>query len=163
MGGLNVRSHLGEPFSGSITVTGDEAKALMEGGRLNVSGGVRGSISKNGNGTVTVHLRSSAPIHEPVLSFTVGAGQQTRQYTALLDPPRYSPAKAKPKAEPKPKQEKTVAPAKSEKGVKVPIEQDFIERKKPNRASPHLPKKQNPVRRKRRKKPRKNPPPSRQR
>lgn len=130
MGGLNVRSHLGEPFSGSITVTGDEAKALMEGGRLNVSGGVRGSISKNGNGTVTVHLRSSAPIHEPVLSFTVGAGQQTRQYTALLDPPRYSPAKAKPKAEAKPKQEKTVAPAKSEKGVKVPIEQDFIEKKK---------------------------------
>ncbi|RRD90989.1 FimV/HubP family polar landmark protein [Conchiformibius steedae] len=130
MGGLNVRSHLGEPFAGSITVSGDEAKALMEGGRLSVSGGVRGSVSKNGNGTVTVHLRSATPVHEPVLSFTVSAGQQTRQYTALLDPPRYKPAK--PKAEPKPKPEKPRAEVKpsAEKGVKVPINQDFIEKKK---------------------------------
>ena len=33
LGGLNVQSNLGEPFSGSITVTGDEGKALLNGGK----------------------------------------------------------------------------------------------------------------------------------
>lgn len=145
MGGLNVRSHLGERFSGSITVSGDEARALMEGGRVSVSGGIRGSVSKNGNGTVTVHLRSSRPIHEPVLSFTVSAGSQTREYTAMLDPARYTPTRpAETKRPAQTRQEKAKAKAEAakaerakdkqnarqntEQNTKVEIVQDFVKR-----------------------------------
>lgn len=141
MGGLHVRSHLGEPFSGSITVTGDEAQALMSGGRVSVSGGgIRSSVSKNGNGSVTIRLHSSAPVHEPVLSFTVRAGSQTREYTAMLDPARHSPkvkrkpepqneSKSEAKSESKPQKNTT---SKADLDVKVPIKQDFIQRDKAN-------------------------------
>ncbi len=37
LGGLNIQSNLDEPFSGSITVTGEEAKALLGGGSVTVS------------------------------------------------------------------------------------------------------------------------------
>ena len=47
LGGLNVQSHLGEPFSGSITVTGDEAQALLKGGKATVSNSnLRTSVRK---------------------------------------------------------------------------------------------------------------------
>ena len=39
LGGLNVQSHLGEPFTGSITVTGEEAQALLNGGKATISNG----------------------------------------------------------------------------------------------------------------------------
>ncbi len=90
LGGLNVQSHLGEPFSGSITVTGDEAQALLKGGKATVSNSnLRTSVRKLGDkAVVTIH--SSKAIKDPVLIFQVGAGSQSREYTAIIDPAGYS-------------------------------------------------------------------------
>lgn len=90
LGSLSVHSALGEPFSGSIVVTGEEAKVLLsQKGAARVGGApLRVSVSKQGNNAV-VHLRSSRKINDPLLSFTLSVGQQGRQYTALLDPAEY--------------------------------------------------------------------------
>ena len=90
LGGLNVQSHLGEPFSGSITVTGDEAQALLKGGKATVSNSnLRTSVRKSGDkAVVTIH--SSKAIKDPVLIFQVGAGSQSRESTAIIDPAGYS-------------------------------------------------------------------------
>ena len=90
LGGLNVQSNLGEPFSGSITVTGDEAKALLNGGKATVSNGnLRTSVRKSGDKAI-ISIRSSQPIQDPVLIFQVGAGSQSREYTAIIDPADYA-------------------------------------------------------------------------
>lgn len=90
LGGLNVQSHLGEPFSGSITVTGDEAQALLKGGKATVSNSnLRTSVRKSGDKAV-VTIYSSKAIKDPVLIFQVGAGSQSREYTAIIDPAGYS-------------------------------------------------------------------------
>lgn len=94
MSGLNVQSHLGQPFSGSIVVSGDEARALIAEGRVSVSGGIRATLIPQGEDRVLVRLRSSSPVREPILTFTVSAGRQTREYTAILDPIRYTPKAA---------------------------------------------------------------------
>ncbi|WP_165006674.1 FimV/HubP family polar landmark protein [Neisseria yangbaofengii] len=91
LGGLNVHSHLGEPFSGTITVTGDEAKALLDGGKASISNGnLRASIHKSGSNKAVVNIRSSKPIQDPVLIFQVGVGSQLREYTAIIDPAGYN-------------------------------------------------------------------------
>ena len=90
LGGLNVQSNLGEPFSGSITVTGEEAKALLNGGKATVSNGnLRTSVRKSGDKAI-ISIRSSQPIQDPVLIFQVGAGSQSREYTAIIDPADYA-------------------------------------------------------------------------
>ena len=90
LGGLNVQSHLGEPFSGSITVTGDEAQTLLKGGKATVSNSnLRTSVHKSGDKAV-VTIRSNKAIKDPVLIFQVGAGSQSREYTAIIDPAGYS-------------------------------------------------------------------------
>ncbi|MRN37651.1 TspA protein [Neisseria sp. N95_16] len=91
LGGLNVHSHLGEPFSGTITVTGDEAKALLNGGKASISNGnLRASIRKSGGDKAVVNIRSSKPIQDPVLIFQVSVGSQSREYTAIIDPTGYN-------------------------------------------------------------------------
>lgn len=94
MGGLSVQSHLGQPFSGSIVVSGDEARAVIASGSVNVSGGLRASVIKQSEDRVIVRLRSTSPVREPVITFTVSAGRQTREYTAFIDPIRYTPKEA---------------------------------------------------------------------
>ncbi len=90
LGGLNVQSNLGEPFSGSITVTGNEAKALLNGGSVKVSNGnLRTSVSKSGDNAV-VRIRSTKPIQDPILIFQMGVGSQSREYTAIIDPAGYT-------------------------------------------------------------------------
>ncbi len=90
MGGLNVQSNLGEPFSGSITITGSEAQALLQGGKLDVSGGdIRGTVIPQSNGSVIVRLSSSSNIYDPIINFSVTAGAQTRQYSAMINPMGY--------------------------------------------------------------------------
>ena len=89
LGGLNVQSHLGEPFAGSITVTGEEAQALLNGGKATISNGnLRAAVRKSGDKTV-VTIRSSKAIKDPVLVFQVGVGTQSREYTAIIDPAGY--------------------------------------------------------------------------
>ena len=89
LGGLNVQSHLGEPFSGSITVTGEEAQALLNGGKATISNGnLRAAVRKSGDKAV-VTIRSSKAIKDPVLVFQVGVGAQSREYTAIIDPAGY--------------------------------------------------------------------------
>jgi len=89
LGGLNVQSHLGEPFSGSITVTGEEAQALLNGGNATISNGnLRAAVRKSGDKAV-VTIRSSKAIKDPVLVFQVGVGAQSREYTAIIDPAGY--------------------------------------------------------------------------
>ena len=89
LGGLNVQSHLGEPFKGSITVTGEEAQALLNGGKATISNGnLRAAVRKSGDKAV-VTIRSSKAIKDPVLVFQVGVGAQSREYTAIIDPAGY--------------------------------------------------------------------------
>ena len=97
LGGLNVQSNLGEPFSGSITVTGDEAKVLLNGGKATVSNGnLRTSVRKSGDKAI-ISIRSSQLIQDPVLIFQVGAGSQSREYTAIIDPADYATIIRQPK------------------------------------------------------------------
>lgn len=89
LGGLNVQSHLSEPFTGSITVTGEEAQALLNGGKATISNGnLRAAVRKSGDKAV-VTIRSSKAIKDPVLVFQVGVGAQSREYTAIIDPAGY--------------------------------------------------------------------------
>ena len=89
LGGLQVNSALGEPFSGTVVVTGDEAKAALK-GKPTVSGAnLQVRVTAQGKNAV-IHLRSSNTISDPMLSFSLTAGNQGRQYTALLDPRSYA-------------------------------------------------------------------------
>ncbi|HFC6615373.1 TPA: FimV/HubP family polar landmark-like protein TspA [Neisseria meningitidis] len=91
LGGLNIQSNLDEPFSGSITVTGEEAKALLGGGSVTVSGkGLTAKVHKLGDKAV-IAVSSAQAVRDPVLVFRIGAGAQVREYTAILDPVGYSP------------------------------------------------------------------------
>ncbi len=91
LGGLNIRSNLDEPFSGSITVTGEEAKALLGGGSVTVSEkGLTAKVRKLGDKAV-IAVSSDQAVRDPVLVFRIGAGAQVREYTAILDPADYSP------------------------------------------------------------------------
>ena len=95
LGGLNVQSNLGEPFVGTITVSGEEAKALLNGGKASVSNGnLRAGVRKSGDKAV-ITLRSSKPINDPVLIFQVGVGAQSREYTAIIDPAGYGSKSAR--------------------------------------------------------------------
>ena len=90
LGGLNVQSHLGEPFSGNITVTGEEAQALFNGGKASVSNAnLRTSVHRAGDRAV-INIRSAKTIKDPVLIFQVSTGSQSREYTAIIDPADYS-------------------------------------------------------------------------
>ena len=90
LGGLNVQSHLGEPFSGTVTVTGDEAKILLSGGKASISDNrLSTSVRKSGDNAI-VSIRSSSAVRDPVLVFQMGVGAQARQYTAIIDPPGYA-------------------------------------------------------------------------
>ena len=101
LGGLNVQSHLGEPFTGSITVTGEEAQALLNGGKATISNGnLRAAVRKSGDKAV-VTIRSSKAIKDPVLVFQVGVGAQSREYTAIIDPAGYDSKDVQRKAEKK--------------------------------------------------------------
>ncbi|MDO4906493.1 FimV/HubP family polar landmark protein [Neisseria sp.] len=94
LGGLNVQSNLGEPFSGTVTVTGEEARILLNGGSASLSdGNLRASVRKSGNNAV-INIRSNTPVNDPVLVFQVGVGSQSRQYTAIIDPADYPAEKS---------------------------------------------------------------------
>ena len=95
LGGLNVQSNLGEPFSASIVVTGNEAKAVLQSGSVNVTGGnIHGTVVPQGNGNAVIRLRSNSIVNDPIVNFVVSAGNQTRQYTAMVNPAHYRPADA---------------------------------------------------------------------
>ena len=95
LGGLNVQSNLGEPFSASIVVTGNEAKAVLQSGSVNVMGGnIHGTVVPQGNGNAVIRLRSNSVVNDPIVNFVVSAGNQTRQYTAMVNPAYYRPADA---------------------------------------------------------------------
>ena len=95
LGGLRVNSGLGEPFSGTVTVTGKEAKELLKGTKPAFSDGrLKANVRKSGNDAV-VSLSSAAAIKDPVIVFQMSVKGQSRQYTAVLDP---ASPKAKEKA-----------------------------------------------------------------
>ncbi|OSI07012.1 TspA protein [Neisseria animaloris] len=90
LGGLNVQSNLGEPFVGTVTVTGEEARILLNGGAASLSdGSLRTSVRKSGDNAI-INIRSNSPVQDPVLVFQINVGTQSRQYTAIIDPPDYS-------------------------------------------------------------------------
>lgn len=89
LGALSVQSNLGEPFSGNVVVTGEEAKVLLNGGQAKFSDGqLRGSIKKSGNNAI-LNIRSNRTIDDPIFIFQLGVGKQTRLYTAIIDPQGY--------------------------------------------------------------------------
>ena len=95
LGGLNVQSNLGEPFSASIVVTGNEAQAVLQSGSVNVTGSnIHGTVVPQGNGNAVIRLRSNSVVNDPIVNFVVSAGNQTRQYTAMVNPAYYRPADA---------------------------------------------------------------------
>ena len=95
LGGLNVQSNLGEPFSASIVVTGNEAQAILQSGSVNVTGGnIHGTVVPQGNGNAVIRLRSNSVVNDPIVNFVVSAGNETRQYTAMVNPAHYRPADA---------------------------------------------------------------------
>ncbi|MFH6974423.1 FimV/HubP family polar landmark protein [Neisseria sp. 23W00296] len=86
LGGLRVNSGLGEPFSGTVTITGKEAKELLKGTKPAFSDGrLKANVRKSGNDAV-VSLSSAAAIKDPVIVFQMSVKGQSRQYTAVLDP-----------------------------------------------------------------------------
>ena len=91
IGGVNVQSNLGEPFSGSIVVTGQEAQAALQNGASVSGNGISGTVAPYGNGNAIIRLRSNSAVNDPILTFTVRAGNQTRQYTAMINPSHYRP------------------------------------------------------------------------
>ena len=110
LGALDVRSNLGEPFSATLTVSGPTAQELNRGAAASVNGApLRASVIRKSGDTAVIQLRSTTPINEPILVFSVKAGTETRKYTALLDPRSGNDAgKAAAAA---PKTTTTVAPA----------------------------------------------------
>lgn len=95
IGGLQVQSGLNEPFSATVVVTGDEARALAS-GRPTISGAdLTASVLQQSGDRAVIRVQSAAPIKEPMLTFWLGVGDQNRQYTAMLDPRDYrAPAQA---------------------------------------------------------------------
>lgn len=90
LGGLNVQSNLGEPFSGSIVVTDKEAQALIQSGTVQVTGhNISGTVVPQSNGNAIVRLRSNTVINDPIIRFEVKAGKQLRQYSAMMSPASY--------------------------------------------------------------------------
>ena len=86
MGPVRVNSGLGEPFSATITVSGQEAKELLKGSKPSFSDGrLKANVRKSG-GNAIISLRSNGSINEPVIIFQMGIGSKSRQYTALIDP-----------------------------------------------------------------------------
>lgn len=85
LGSLQVNSALGEPFSGTVVVTGDEAKAALKGKPAVAGANLQVKVTPQGQNAV-IHLRSSHAVQDPMLSFSLVAGNQGRQYVALLDP-----------------------------------------------------------------------------
>ncbi len=123
LGGLNVQSNLGEPFSGTVTVTGEEARILLNGGNASLSdGSLRASVRKSGNNAV-INIRSNAPVNDPVLVFQVGVGSQSRQYTAIIDPADY-PAESSSSAGTQPESRTQTAPTQTdETGIRAETQQ----------------------------------------
>lgn len=90
LGSLQVNSALGEPFSGTVFVTGDEAKAALS-GKSSISGANLQVVKVTPQGqNAVIHLRSSSAIQDPMMSFSLISGNQGRQYTAMLDPRGYA-------------------------------------------------------------------------
>ncbi|MDO4694810.1 MAG: FimV/HubP family polar landmark protein [Eikenella sp.] len=97
MGGLQVQSSLDEPFSGTVVVTGDEARALAGSAKPAVIGAnLTATVVQQSSDRAVIRLRSSAPMKEPVITFWLGVGNQNRQYTAMLDPKDYQTPAAAP-------------------------------------------------------------------
>ncbi len=130
LGGLNVQSNLGEPFSGTVTVTGEEARILLNGGNASLSdGNLRASVRKSGNNAV-INIRSNAPVNDPVLVFQVGVGSQSRQYTAIIDPADY-PAESSSSAGTQPESRTQTAPTQTdETGIRAETQQSAAARAK---------------------------------
>lgn len=114
LGSLQVSSALGEPFSGSVVVTGDEARAALKGRPAVAGAPLQVRVTAQGQNAV-IHLRSSKPVHDPMLTFSLTAGSQGRQYTALLDPPERNRSAGKNRATGKQHRPVHPAPARSVK------------------------------------------------
>ena len=114
LGSLQVRSALGEPFSGSVVVTGDEARAALKGRPAVTGAPLQVRVTAQGQNAV-IHLRSSKPVRDPMLTFSLTAGSQGRQYTALLDPPERNRSAGKNRATGKQHRPVHPAPARSVK------------------------------------------------
>lgn len=114
-GRLTVQSNIGQPLSAEIdlvSVSPDTAGALTA--RLagpdayqqanlqynSALSGIKLTIERRADGQYFIRLTGSRPVSEPFIDLLVelsGAGTRlTREYTALLDPPGFTPAPAAP-------------------------------------------------------------------
>ncbi|HJQ63991.1 MAG TPA: hypothetical protein VJ834_14135, partial [Burkholderiales bacterium] len=124
LGNLNVRSSLGQPLLAEIELlsVGKEDLATLDARLASqeayrqadlqygaVLTGVRLSIEKRPNGAPYIKAVSTRPVNEPYVNLVVelnsSSGRFTREYTALIDPPGYTPPQtvaAAPPAETRP-------------------------------------------------------------
>lgn len=119
LGGIAVRSNLGEPLRAEIDFTGSDSELLRVGlastdtfRDLKVDyaaalTSLRFTLAQRANGHSYIRVSSSAPISDPYLRFVVEArmpnGRSIREYTILLDPADYdSKADAAPRSQSKP-------------------------------------------------------------
>ena len=112
LGRLQLNSALNEPFDARIRLLSPTAAELdsLEVGladsvafaRVNmdrpvVLGRLRFRLDRAERGADTIHITSAEPIREPFLRFLIeinwSNGRLFREYTVLLDPPLYDPAK----------------------------------------------------------------------
>jgi pilus assembly protein FimV len=110
LGNIELRSNLNQPFDARIRLlspTADEIASLNVGladaeaferagiDRPFVLSQLHFEIVTNDRGPDYIHVTSKGPIREPFLDFLVEAnwsnGRLYREYTVLLDPPRYNP------------------------------------------------------------------------
>ncbi|WP_164726883.1 FimV/HubP family polar landmark protein [Eikenella corrodens] len=89
LGGLQVQSRLNEPFSATVVVTGDEARALASAKPTINGADLQATVSRRSGDRAVIRLHSRTPIKEPVMTFWLGVGNQNHQYTAMLDPRDY--------------------------------------------------------------------------
>ena len=105
LGGITVRSHLGEPLRADIDFSGADSDLLRVGlapsdtfRDLKVEfspllGNLRFTLAQRANGRSYIRVSSAVPVSEPYLRFVVEArmpsGRSIREYTVLLDPADY--------------------------------------------------------------------------
>lgn len=113
LGGIKVQSALGQPLKAEIDITqlnADEASSLKVGvappeafqsAKLQYStalSGVQISLEHSPDGRAYLRVTSNSPINEPFLDLLIRAqwanGQLSRDYTLLLDPPNFQPARS---------------------------------------------------------------------
>ncbi|MDC7713510.1 hypothetical protein PQU96_05065 [Vogesella sp. LYT5W] len=153
LGGVVVKSNLGEPLRAEIELSGSDGEVQRVGlaaldtfRELKVDyapllSSLRFTLAQRANGRPYIRVTSLAPISEPYLRFVVEAkmssSRSVREYTVLLDPVDYALPSSPAPAAVRPQGER-LTPAPAPRLPAVPrAERDVLPRVAPDRISVH--------------------------